>query len=116
MQDMDAYLGSNARYGRLSLSRGEIETPVFMPVGTAAAIKGLTPNQLLDCHATIMLSNTYHLTLQPGENLIEKAGGLHKFMGWNRPILTDSGGFQVFSLPNVKVNPTGVSFQHEITG
>lgn len=108
--------GSNARYGCLSLARGEIETPVFMPVGTAAAIKGLTPKQLLDCQATIMLSNTYHLTLQPGENLVEKAGGLHKFMGWNRPILTDSGGFQVFSLPNVKINPTGVSFQHEITG
>ena len=87
---------TRARRGRVTTSHGTIETPIFMPVGTHGAMKAMTPAQVDDCGAQIILSNTYHLHLKPGEGLIEKAGGLHKFMHWDKPILTDSGGFQVF--------------------
>lgn len=104
-----------ARRGRLQTPHGVIETPIFMPVGTAAALKAMTPAQVLETGAQIVLSNTYHLHLQPGEGLIQKAGGLHRFMNWQKPILTDSGGFQVFSLPNKKIGEEGVHFRHEVT-
>jgi queuine tRNA-ribosyltransferase len=87
-----------------------------MPVGTHAAMKAMTPEQVRETGAQIILSNTYHLHLRPGEGLVAKAGGLHRFMGWDSPILTDSGGFQVFSLPNKRITPEGVYFRHEITG
>jgi queuine tRNA-ribosyltransferase len=90
--------GSRARLGRITTARGVIETPVFMPVGTRGTVKSLTPDDLLQHGAQIILGNTYHLYLQPGHELIARRGGLHRFMGWNGPILTDSGGFQVFSL------------------
>jgi queuine tRNA-ribosyltransferase len=105
-----------ARRGRLDTPHGVIETPIFMPVGTHAAMKAMTPNQVAEAGAQIILSNTYHLHLKPGEGLIQKAGGLHRFMGWNGPILTDSGGFQVFSLPKKRITETGVFFRHEVTG
>ena len=107
---------SLARLGMVSTTHGDIETPVFMPVATHGAMKPLTPAQIEDTGSQIILSNTYHLHLQPGESLVKKAGGLHKFMAWNRPILTDSGGFQVFSLPNKRITEEGVFFRHEITG
>ncbi len=87
-----------------------------MPVGTHAAMKAMTPRQVEETGVQILLCNTYHLHLRPGEALVEKAGGLHSFMGWNRPILTDSGGFQVFSLPNKRITEEGAFFRHEITG
>ncbi len=87
-----------------------------MPVATHAAMKPLTPAQISETGASIILSNTYHLHLQPGEGLIKKGGGLHRFMAWDKPILTDSGGFQVFSLPNKRITEDGVYFRHEITG
>ena len=93
---IDAQTG--ARRGRLHTPHGVIETPIFMPVGTQATVKTIEPRELLEINAQIILSNTYHLHLRPGEDLVERAGGLHKFMNWPRPILTDSGGFQVFSL------------------
>ncbi len=105
-----------ARGGVITTPHGEIDTPVFMPVATHAAMKPLTPLQIKEAGAQIILSNTYHLHLQPGENLVAKAGGLHRFMAWEKPILTDSGGFQVFSLPNKKITEDGVFFRHEITG
>lgn len=108
--------GSSARRGRLQTPHGIIETPIFMPVGTHAAMKAMTPEQVHATGAQIILSNTYHLHLRPGENLIEKAGGLHRFMSWDKPILTDSGGFQVFSLPNKRITADGAYFKHEITG
>src|SRR5215831_11489128 len=89
---------SAARRGRLVTPHGVVETPIFMPVGTQATVKGLTPAQLADAGVSILLGNTYHLTLRPGDELIASLGGLHQFMGWNRPILPDSGGFQVYSL------------------
>jgi len=107
---------SAARLGILTTSHGDIQTPIFMPVATHGAMKPLTPAQISETGAQIILSNTYHLHLQPGEGLIKKAGGLHKFMAWNKPILTDSGGFQVFSLPNKRITEDGVFFRHEITG
>jgi len=106
---------SAARRGRLQTPHGTIETPIFMPVGTHAAMKAMTPEQVTATGAQIILSNTYHLHLRPGEGLVEKAGGLHKFMAWDRPILTDSGGFQVFSLPNKRITEHGAYFRHEIT-
>ncbi|PLY07394.1 MAG: tRNA guanosine(34) transglycosylase Tgt [Desulfuromonas sp.] len=106
---------TRARRGRITTPHGIIETPIFMPVGTAAALKALTPAQVEEAGAQIVLANTYHLHLQPGESLIEKAGGLHHFMHWDKPILTDSGGFQVFSLPNKRITDDGVYFKHEIT-
>jgi len=108
--------GSAARRGNLTTPHGIIETPIFMPVGTHAAMKAMTPAQVKECGAQIILSNTYHLHLRPGEGLVEKAGGLHNFMAWDRPILTDSGGFQVFSLPNKRITDNGAYFKHEITG
>lgn len=105
-----------ARRGTLTTPHGTIETPIFMPVGTHAAMKAMTPLQVKEAGAQIILSNTYHLHLRPGEDLVKKAGGLHKFMAWDAPILTDSGGFQVFSLPNKRITDDGVFFKHEITG
>ncbi len=107
---------SSARCGVLQTPHGPIETPIFMPVGTHAAMKAMTPRQVAECEAQIILCNTYHLHLRPGEQLVEKAGGLHRFMGWDGPILTDSGGFQVFSLPKKRITDDGVFFKHEITG
>jgi queuine tRNA-ribosyltransferase len=107
---------TRARRGRITTPHGLIETPIFMPVGTHAALKALTPAQVEATGAQIVLSNTYHLHLKPGESLIAKAGGLHKFMNWHKPILTDSGGFQVFSLPNKQITEDGVHFRNEVTG
>jgi len=107
---------TKARRGRITTRRGVIETPVFMPVATHAAMKAMTPLQVAETGAQIILSNTYHLHLRPGEQLVAKAGGLHRFMSWDKPILTDSGGFQVFSLPNKRITHEGVYFRHEITG
>jgi len=107
---------TQARRGRIHTPHGSIETPIFMPVGTHGALKALTPAQVEDTGAQIILSNTYHLHLKPGENLVKKAGGLHKFMHWDKPILTDSGGFQVFSLPKKKITETGVFFRNEHNG
>ena len=108
---------SGPRLGKLHTPRGVINTPIFMPVGTAATVKAMTPEELKDMDAEIILSNTYHLYLRPGHELIEKAGGLHKFMNWDRPILTDSGGFQVFSLGDLrKITEEGVEFRSHIDG
>lgn len=109
--------GCKARLGEIYTAHGIIETPTFMPVGTRAAVKTLTQQQLLDIDARIILGNTYHLMLRPGREIISKAGGLHKFMNWERPILTDSGGFQVFSLAGLnKISEKGVEFQSHIDG
>lgn len=108
---------TGARAGIFHTPHGDIETPIFMPVGTQATVKGLTVEQLKDLNAQIILSNTYHLYLRPGHEIIKKAGGLHKFMNWDRPILTDSGGFQVFSLSKLrKVCDDGVEFRSHING
>ena len=108
---------SAARCGLLHTAHGQVETPAFMPVGTAGAVKGITPHQLKDTGAGIILGNTYHLMLRPGIETIEKLGGLHKFMAWNRPILTDSGGYQVFSLsPLTKIDDEGVEFASHVDG
>lgn len=108
---------SGARLGRLHTLHGIIETPIFMPVGTQATVKAMTPEELKDMEAQIILSNTYHLYLRPGHELVEKAGGLHKFMNWDRPILTDSGGFQVFSLGDLrKITEEGVEFRSHLDG
>jgi len=108
---------SNARLGKLFTKMGEIDTPVFMPVGTNASVKALTMNVLELMNSQIILSNTYHLYLRPGLDVIKTFGGLHKFMGWNRAILTDSGGFQIFSIKgNFKVKENGVEFKSHIDG
>ena len=108
---------SGARVGELTTPHGKIITPVFMPVGTRATVKSLSPEEVENSGAQIILSNTYHLHLRPGEELIKKAGGLHKFMGWDKPILTDSGGFQVFSLAKLrKISEEGVDFNSHIDG
>lgn len=108
---------SKARLGKITTDHGEIETPIFMPVGTRATVKTMTPDELKKIEAQIILSNTYHLFLKPGTEIIEKAGGLHKFMNWDRPILTDSGGFQVFSLSDTrKISEDGVEFRSHIDG
>lgn len=108
---------SKARLGKLHTPHGVIETPIFMPVGTRATVKAMTPEELKDLGAQIILSNTYHLYLRPGHKLIEEAGGLHKFMNWDKPILTDSGGFQVFSLGDLrKISEEGVEFRSHIDG
>jgi queuine tRNA-ribosyltransferase len=109
---------SQARAGKLRTPHGIIETPIFMPVGTRGTVKTLSPAELeQDIKAQIILGNTYHLYLRPGHKLIEKAGGLHQFMGWNKPILTDSGGFQVMSLKGLrKITEDGVRFQSHIDG
>lgn len=109
--------GSRARLGRLETPHGTIPTPAFMPVGTQAAVKGITTAQLHELGANIVLSNTYHLYLRPGSELIRSLGGLHRFMGWDGPILTDSGGYQVFSLSKLrKVSRKGVWFKSHIDG
>ena len=108
---------SKARLGKIYTPHGVIETPIFMPVGTRATVKAMTPEELKDLGAQIILGNTYHLYLKPGHELIEEAGGLHKFMNWDRPILTDSGGFQVFSLGDLrKITEEGVEFRSHIDG
>ncbi len=107
---------TRARRGRLHTPHGVIETPIFMPVGTHGALKAMTSAQVLETGAQIILSNTYHLHLKPGEQLVAKAGGLHRFMAWDKPILTDSGGFQVFSLPKKEITEEGVFFAHEVSG
>ncbi|CCI34242.1 tRNA guanosine(34) transglycosylase Tgt [Microcystis sp. T1-4] len=103
---------TGARVGVWHTPHGPVETPRFMPVGTLATVKGLTPAQIASTGAQMILANTYHLHLQPGESIIEKAGGLHDFMAWNQPILTDSGGFQVFSLSQLRqIKESGVTFR-----
>ena len=109
--------GSSARLGLLTTAHGQVETPVFMPVGTAGAVKGITPQQLEETGAGILLANTYHLMLRPGVETIEKLGGLHTCMAWHRPILTDSGGYQVFSLsPLTRIDDDGVEFASHVDG
>lgn len=108
---------TNARLGKIKTNYGEYDTPMFMPVGTQATVKTLSPEELKDLHAGIILSNTYHLWLRPGEDIVKEAGGLHKFMNWNGPILTDSGGFQVFSLAKPKdISEEGVKFKNHLNG
>ena len=103
---------TKARVGVFHTPHGIVETPRFMPVGTLANVKGITPDHLAQAQAHMVLSNTYHLHLQPGEDIVKKAGGLHKFMAWDGPILTDSGGFQVFSLSDMrKIREEGVVFR-----
>ena len=107
----------HARRGTLELNHGSIETPVFMPVGTYGSVKAMTPQNLHDIKAQIILGNTYHLWLRPGLEVIEQFGGLHDFIGWNKPILTDSGGFQVFSLSDMrKLTEEGCTFKSPING
>jgi len=105
-----------ARAGVLHTPHGPVRTPAFMPVGTHGAVKAMTPEQVAATGAEMVLANTYHLALRPGEGLVQKLGGLHGFMRWPGPILTDSGGFQVFSLPSKEISDAGVRFKNEITG
>ena len=108
---------SRARLGRLTTAHGQVDTPVFMPVGTQASVKALDPRELLEMGTQIILGNTYHLYIRPGLEIIGQAGGLHRFMNWQGPILTDSGGFQVFSLAKIrKIRPHGVEFRSHIDG
>lgn len=108
---------TKARRGRVTTPHGTIETPVFMPVGTAATVKAMRPEQVEETGAEIILSNTYHLYLRPGQEIVREAGGLHRFMNWNKSILTDSGGFQVFSLGAMrKISEEGVQFRSHIDG
>lgn len=108
---------SGARTGVLHTPHGDIFTPIFMPVGTLATVKSLTSDDLYDVGAQIILANTYHLHIRPGDELIKRAGGLHKFMNFNRPMLTDSGGFQVFSLADIrKITDDGVEFKNHLSG
>lgn len=107
----------DARYGILKTNRGDYYTPIFMPVGTLANVKTLVSDELIECNSAVILANTYHLWLRPGSDVIKQAGGLHKFMNYNRPILTDSGGFQVFSLAKQKdISDLGVKFKSHIDG
>ena len=108
---------TNARLGKIYTEHGIIDTPCFMPVGTQATVKAMTPRDLIEVKAPIILGNTYHLYLRPGHNIVREAGGLHRFMGWDRPVLTDSGGFQVFSLAGInKIKEDGVEFHSHIDG
>ncbi|AFS78075.1 queuine tRNA-ribosyltransferase Tgt [Gottschalkia acidurici 9a] len=108
---------TKARLGKIHTPHGSFDTPMFMPVGTKATVKAMTPEELKDIGSQIILGNTYHLYLRPGHELIEEAGGLHKFMNWDRPILTDSGGFQVFSLGGLRsIKEQGVEFRSHIDG
>src|SRR5689334_21050599 len=108
---------SKARLGRLTTTRGVIETPVFMSVGTQGSVKALDPRELDEMGTQIILGNTYHLYIRPGLDIIEEAGGLHGFINWNKPILTDSGGFQVFSLAKIrKIKAHGVEFRSHLDG
>ncbi len=107
----------NARLGQITTKRGVINTPAFMPVGTYATVKSMTPDEMKDLGAEILLANTYHLYIRPGHEIIRELGGLHKFMNWDGPILTDSGGFQVFSLAKLrKIKDDGVEFRSHIDG
>ena len=111
------YLGSHARRGRLTLNHGVVETPIFMPVGTYGTVKGVTPQSLHDMNAQIILGNTFHLWMRPGLDVVEKFGGLHQFEKWDKPILTDSGGFQVWSLGEMrKISEEGVKFASPVNG
>jgi queuine tRNA-ribosyltransferase len=108
---------SKARRGRLTSAHGVIDTPAFMPVGTQGSVKGVSPRELRELHAQIVLGNTYHLFVRPGLDVIKHFGGLHNFMNWNGPILTDSGGYQIFSLAKLrKITEEGVDFQNHIDG
>ena len=108
---------TGARLGELITPHGTFPTPMFMPVGTLATVKTMSPEELKEMGAGVILSNTYHLWLRPGEDLVEEAGGLHKFMNWDQPILTDSGGFQVFSLSDMrKIEEEGVHFRNHLNG
>src|ERR1700719_2167462 len=108
---------SRARLGRLTTTRGVIDTPAFMPVGTQGSVKALDPRELLEMGTQIILGNTYHLHIRPGLDIITAAGDLHKFINWPEPILTDSGGFQVFSLAKIrKIKPHGVEFRSHLDG
>ncbi len=108
---------ANARVGSFITPHGELKTPVFAPVGTQASVKSLTPRQLEEIGATLVLANTYHLFLRPGDERVAKLGGLHRFMNWEKPILTDSGGFQVFSLAQInQIDEDGVTFKSHIDG
>ncbi|PYP32311.1 MAG: tRNA guanosine(34) transglycosylase Tgt [Gemmatimonadetes bacterium] len=114
--EVEATSGS-ARSGRLALPHGTIETPCFMPVGTQGTVRALSPNDLRAAGANLVLANTYHLHVRPGEDVVARLGGLHRFMGWDRPLLTDSGGFQVFSLARFRrVSDDGVEFQSHVDG
>ena len=115
LQKVDPETG--ARAGVFHTPHGDILTPVYMPVGTQATVKGVLPKDLKEVGSQIILSNTYHLYMRPGDDLVRRAGGLHKFMNWDRPILTDSGGFQVFSLSSLnKINDDGVTFSSHVDG
>ena len=108
---------SGARLGIVHTPHGDIPTPIYMPVGTQATVKAMTPREMEEIGTKIMLSNTYHLHLRPGEQLVKEAGGIHQFMSWNKPVLTDSGGFQVFSLAALrKITEEGVSFRSHLDG
>ena len=108
---------TGARLGRVHTPHGSFDTPAFMPVGTQATVKGMSPDELKEIEAQIILSNTYHLHMRPGEDIVKEAGGLHSFMNWDRPILTDSGGFQVFSLSDLRdIKEDGVTFKSHIDG
>ncbi len=109
-------VSGRARAAQFATPHGVIETPAFMPVGTHGALKAMTPAQVAETGAQVVLANTYHLALRPGEKLVEKLGGLHAFMQWSGPILTDSGGFQVFSLPGVEIDDRSARFKNEVTG
>src|SRR5213594_3176758 len=109
--------GSKARLGRLTTMRGVVDTPVFMPVGTQGSVKALDPRELREMGTEILLGNTYHLSLRPGMDIIRAAGGLHQFINWPHPILTDSGGYQVFSLAKIrKIKAHGVEFRSHLDG
>src|ERR1700757_2410619 len=108
---------SKARRGRLITTHGTIETPAFMPIGTQGSVKAVTPRELRELNAQIILGNTYHLFVRPGLDVIDHFGGLHNFMSWDGPILTDSGGYQIFSLAKLrKISDDGVEFQNHIDG
>src|SRR5436190_920085 len=108
---------SKARRGRITTAHGVLDTPVFMPIGTQGSVKGASPKELRELHAQIILGNTYHLFVRPGLDVIKHFGGLHKFMNWNGPILTDSGGYQIFSLAKLrKITEDGVEFQNHVDG
>ena len=112
-----SYLGSHARRGQLTLNHGVVQTPIFMPVGTYGTVKGVTPQSLLDMNAQIILGNTFHLWMRPGLDVVKQFGGLHAFEKWDKPILTDSGGFQVWSLGQMrKISEEGVKFSSPVNG
>src|SRR5436190_2874509 len=108
---------SKARRGRITTAHGVLDTPVFMPIGTQGSVKGVSPKELRELHAQIILGNTYHLFVRPGLDVIRHFDGLHRFMNWDGPILTDSGGYQIFSLAKLrKITEEGVLFQNHIDG